>query len=298
MLTNIELPDGINIIKRGAFQETGLTNIEFPSSLETIEPLAFHCCYGLGRVYIPRTVKKVDNQSFYNSSAVVMLYADSDAAEGFSYWEGEPVPFGFVSPNAPDFELHKVKRNDGSSYLSIDYIGDQKEVTFPAVVGGINVLAIEVAAGSKSRTIEEVIIPEGIVEIKYNAFYLDYALKSLTLPRSLVIFNSDGIASNVEIRCFRGSAADGWARFSNYPVAYLNDDTSIPQADNVISLPSAIKTIESMAFMDVTSKYYRIPESISFIADDAFPNDSTLLVKWGSFADQWAKDHSYAIYYD
>ena len=59
-ITSIELPEGIETIRKDAFVSTKIKKIVFPQSLKTIEEHAFSCCSKLvGDIVIPRSVTEM-----------------------------------------------------------------------------------------------------------------------------------------------------------------------------------------------------------------------------------------------
>ncbi len=62
----IELPEGVTIIKRSAFEGcTSLRKVVLPKSVERIEEEAFYNCYSLAEINIPGCTK-VHQTAFYN----------------------------------------------------------------------------------------------------------------------------------------------------------------------------------------------------------------------------------------
>ena len=66
---------------------------------------------------------------------------------------------------------------------------------------------------------------------------------------------------------------------------------------HVLTLPSALTTIESEAFADLSAvDGIRIPETVTSIAEDAFRgSDITILTPIGSYAAQWAEAHGIPV---
>ena len=233
-LKTIDLPTELKGIGRSAFQESGLTEIVFPKGLETIESQAFHLCFGLGDVYVPRSVTTFENP-FYNSSAKVFIYADSGAANELAYKEGEPIGWSFISPSSPNFIIHKVECDDGSYYLSVDdYLGKEEFITLPTEIDGIKVKKIEAYAFSKSLQLREVCIPEGYKEIGYLAFYLNDSLKTIFVSNTIDIIDETAFEHKPVIQCYSNSYAKKWAKEREIPYKLVDDINALLLGHNYI----------------------------------------------------------------
>ena len=72
-ISNVEMPDRINYISFGAFQESGLTSITLPNSLKSITGNMFRKCFALESITIKANVKEIDEGAFdycYNLKTV------------------------------------------------------------------------------------------------------------------------------------------------------------------------------------------------------------------------------------
>lgn len=63
-LTSITLPDGLEYIGPGAFQQSGLTSIVIPASVKTISENAFYSAHSLTSVNIPDGITRIETSSF------------------------------------------------------------------------------------------------------------------------------------------------------------------------------------------------------------------------------------------
>ena len=58
-LTSVNIPETVTSIGSQAFNFTGITEIDFPNSLESIESGAFQGCGGLTSMFVPQSVTNV-----------------------------------------------------------------------------------------------------------------------------------------------------------------------------------------------------------------------------------------------
>ena len=271
-LQQINFPDGLTYIGRSAFQGTGLISLVFPECIDTIGDYAFHVCFGLGNVFIPKNASNVSDITFYNSSAVVYMYADSKAADNFMYKEsGDTISGAFRSPSEPEYIIHKVERDDGTTYLTIgDYVGEKTEIVLPSEIDGIRVRAVEGYAFQKAKQLISVWIPDGYTSIKYLAFYTNQKLCSVRVPATVTSINQ-AFDNRPTLQCYEGSYAHQWAIENDCPVSLI--DGIGYEGKNTLILPAQLSVIESEAFANNSDvEIILVPDSIKEIQSRAFAN--------------------------
>lgn len=66
-----------------------------------------------------------------------------------------------------------------------------------------------------------------------------------------------------------------------------------------MTVPDGVQTIGERAFADSSLEYVKLPESLSFIADDAFNGctDLILEVSKNSYAERWCRKNDMAYVY-
>ena len=73
-LTNIEIPNSVTSIESSAFSGcTGLTSIEIPNSVTSIGSDAFNGCTGLTSIVIPNSITSIGDYAFYGCSGLTNI---------------------------------------------------------------------------------------------------------------------------------------------------------------------------------------------------------------------------------
>lgn len=141
------VPDGVVNIAEKAFASSKITDIEFPSSLESIGFEAFYHCDNLKKVYVPDTVKTLEMRVFAYSAAL----------------ESVRLPEGLTSvPNALFQECKSLR-----------------SVQIPSGVTKIEDSAFAYTA------LTDVVIPDGVTEIAVRAFQ-GCNLTKAVIPASVI----------------------------------------------------------------------------------------------------------------
>lgn len=241
-LTKIHWPNSVKEIGSWAFQNcSGMKDKELiiPDSVETIGEYAFYGCYNI--VKIPTSVSTV-NQSAFTGSSMVLVEAGSKPAGWHYEWADSTVT---VVWNFKEFHT------------------DSQGVKY-AVLNNDEMIAMGYEGNA-----EELIIPEGVVEIAPYAFRDQQTLHKITLPKSLraigeSAFENCGRLHTVELQ--EGLLTIGSMAFCG--------NSSLGN----IQLPNSLTSIGGFAFQYCTSlQSIVIPEKITIIEGETFGYCSTLL---------------------
>ena len=164
-VTNLVVPENISEIKNYAFHGcSGLTNASIPNSATIIGDKAFASCSGLTSLTIGNSVTTIGNSAFYNCSGLTSITIPSSVTTiekgAFSISNGK---------------LTAVHISDLSAWCRIDFEDIYSNPLYYAKNLYLN--------GEK---VTDLVVPNGVVEIKKNTFYNCTGLVSATIPSTVV----------------------------------------------------------------------------------------------------------------
>ena len=156
-MTSIELPSSIKTIEPGAFMNCyGLTSIDLPEGLESIGNLAFVACENLEKVTIPSTVQDIGYMAF-NMNTKLRNITIPEGVEVIEYMT-------FSSCHA----LKDVVLPQSLKAIGTEAFGSCKQLT--QVVIPDAVVEIGDKAFSNCENLTEITIGKGVKNISSNAF--------------------------------------------------------------------------------------------------------------------------------
>ena len=241
-LTSIEIPNSVTSIDNSAFFNcSGLTSITIPNSVTRIGNSVFHGCSGLTSVTIPNSVTSISAYAFYgcsgltsieipNTVTTISLRAFSDCS-------------GLTSIEIPN---------------SVTFIGSRafygcSGLTSITVESGNTVYdsrnncnaIIETASNKLIAGCKNTIIPNSVISIGREAFYLCSSLTSIEIPNSVTSIGS--------------SAFYGCSGLTN------------------VTIPNSVTSIDNLTFCLCSGlTNVTIPNSVTTIGNDAFYGCSSL----------------------
>ena len=212
LLTSITIPSHIKQIGGGAFAGTGISKIIIPNGVTKIRSWTFRACKNLKEVVLPNSVDSIFEEAFRFSAIG-----------------------NFVIPNT-------IKYIGEEAFANCD---NMKIVTLPS---NANIHSYAFA----TNNIEHVIIANGAIEVKRNAFSRFTKLKKVTLPSSITKIGDNA--------------------FSNTPL-------------ESIEIPEGVKEVGICAFQKCKRlKSITIPSTVEIIKREAFSgceNLSAVTIKDG-----------------
>ena len=170
-LTYVMIPNSVKNIGEGAFANCqGLTDVLYlPEGLETIEDYTFETCWQLTEVVIPSSVKHIGRWAFSNCFGLEKLVVpESLETVGKSAFAGA----GNGGDYFYDVQINEVSINDFSAWCNIDFENENS-----------NPLQNSIFLNGEYEA--NVIIPDGVEEIKKYAFYICSPLVSVKIPQSV-----------------------------------------------------------------------------------------------------------------
>lgn len=196
-----------------------------------------------------------------------------------------------ASPNSV-YMLRKVwsykKNSSGTGLIITCYKGPSVPlVDVPARIGRQPVVEIGARTFGKAwnKQIEEINIPEGVEIIHSCAFAFSHTLKTIRLPSSLKSIRSNAFFSMKSLIHLYIPA--GVRELPAQMLAYSNN------GQLEVSLPEGLEVISEDAFFGTQIKELRIPASVTKIEGDrTFDGVDTLVVKKGSYAEEYCAEHN------
>lgn len=188
-LEEITLPNKLQTIGQYAFYDTGLTEVVIPDSVTTIG----YCAFGYYISASGQTASKDEAFTIVGrQGGAASVYAHDSDSE-YEYKNN----FTFMTPE--DYEEQKREEQALNSTRSGDYnyavvdgkimltfcFSEDDVITVPDTIDGKKIDAIYTSCFNASCQATEIIIPEGIKELKRRAFYQCGNLKKVTVASSV-----------------------------------------------------------------------------------------------------------------
>lgn len=184
-LGEVVLPDTLERIGRFAFANSGLRSIVIPGSVETVDEKAFYYCEKLKNVTLHEGLLRIGEQAFAHSGVIAAVLPGSLKELGHRAFFKSHIVFDGSNRTFACSPENRSIACDGQGGL---YYGE----TFVELLSGVK--RYEVAPGTNTiaahafqwnEDIQEVILPEGILEIGESAFRGCRNLTRLHLPKTL-----------------------------------------------------------------------------------------------------------------
>ncbi len=252
--------------KTGAFDESGITQIDFPNSLTYIGSYAFRLCKSLQTLAIESSVTNIGSYAFAKCSAMTSVVINGTSQTKIGSYAFE--------------SCSNLQTADIKAYF------------------------INTGAFSKCAMLSNLTLREGLNQLSYSVFAYDVSLYSVTLPSSLTlaeknVFNNCSKLvelqnlSNVELTKtdipsvlkFR-SATTSSAIFKQDDFVFFFDDEQQKtylllyegnQAEVTLPILDGDYELFNGAFKGCAFTQVTIPQGVTVIADNAFASCKSLL---------------------
>lgn len=320
-LSSVLLPEGVTLIAEQAFWGcSNLKTVTLPGTLAIIGDEAFGSCASLASVKLPDQVTSLGQSMF------------KGCASGFTIF----VQSGTVTANTCDsrginYEIpHSVSGNweyavlKGDTAATVWYCGSDANVTVPTALDGIPVQHVGERAFYGNKTVESVVIPEGILSVRASAFEDCTKLVSVSLPESLQSvsrYAMIGTRSTLMITAPESSFAESFCRsegLTYVPPAVVSGDWLYMKQDffsvkivgyqgnaKTVKVPNeldgySVKAIGKNAFADADQlKEIWILENVQSIEDGAFADceNVSIFVQQYSYVEDYCRANGIAVKY-
>ena len=249
--------------------------LKMPNNLQVIGEQAFYGDRSLDKVVLPSGVREIRAKAFANSSLKEIFLPNSltwiadDAfdkpekvtirANAGTYAYLWAAAHGYLSATPTE---GLVFESYGNKYYVTGYEGQDANVIIPAQKDGYPVTGIADCAFMWNYRISNVVVPNGVTYIGYEAFSNCTGLTGIFLPDSLTTINANAFKACSRLRS--------------------------------VTIPSGVETISSETFYSCISlRGVTIPDTVTTIGSKAFYNCPNLIIKTtaGSATEAYAQKY-------
>ena len=283
-LTAIELPTGLMSIEGYAFGDcTGLTAIALPAGLESIGNCTFYGCTGLTSIDLPEGLESIGYGAFWGCTGLTSI----DLPDGLTSIKGATF-YGCTGLTSIDLPAGLMSIEGGEDYRGGAFRGctGLTEIVFPAGLESIGYSAFSSCTGLTSialpaglTSIEggtfngctgltSIAFPEGLESIGYSAFSSCTGLTEIAFPAGL-----ESIGNRTFYGCTGLTSIDLPESLESIGSSAFSGCTGLTSID----LPDGLTSIVSGAFWGCTGlTEIAFPAGLASIGSDAFRNCDSL----------------------
>ena len=281
-LTNVKIASSVKTLGISAFEQSGITEIAIPKTVESIGVNQFRECWNLNKVSLPDNITQIEYGMFYGCGQLENIsIPDSVSYIGErAFYECRSlkeiiIPSGVSSINDYTFEnctsLTKVVIPDTVSRIGSSAFENTKlnKIDIPNSVTSIRDYAFR-----DCDSLETVTIPASVQSIGYLAFNNERSLKSITVDENNSYFSSsDGVLFDKKKEKLLVCPATKTGIYT-IPETVI-EIGAMAFANNVglteVKIPSSVKTLDACSFQQCKSlEKIEIPGSVTFMGAASF----------------------------
>lgn len=210
---NVTIPEHVQVIESGAFENCMITKIEIPETVKEIKAAAFAGCSHLIEIKLPKNITILEEGIFEGCTSLVMMELPEKLCEiGDSAFKNCTSMESIVIPKM-------VKRIGSGAFAGCSNL---ESVEIPEAV-----LEVEYSLFEDCVSLITVVIPEGVTRIYHSAFCNCENLVSIAIPNSVVEISSDWVfnrCKKLTIYCNKGSYAEQYAKENEIEYITVNEE--------------------------------------------------------------------------
>lgn len=262
----------VTAIANRAFVNSGMTDVDIPTSVTSIGIAAFGGCKNLSLIFIPSSVTFIGFAAFTQSTCLITVDGSNP---NYSSYEG--MLLNKDKTNLIQCPISKANCTIPLSVTTIEnqafyYCSSLSSITIPSSVTTIGDNVFNNCSGLISIT-----IPSSVNTIGDGAFFNCTGLIAINIPSSTTAI---GIRAFYNCKCLITVDSNN-PNYSSYEGAFFNKDKTVlihcPTSKTNYDIPLSVNTIESYAFNNCTKlSSITIPSSVTAIGDNAL-RDCTVL---------------------
>ncbi len=256
------IENGVTSVGNYAFYSCGnLVSVKLPESLTRIGEFAFYNCEVLSDIVIPKKVAEIGENAFYGCKKLPEGFVlGQGSIEGGVNWK--MVSDGTLTIGGSGRMPNWSSKNDvpWNSFFK-----GSTSIKKAVIQEGVENIGSKAFYGCSD--LADVEIAESVAEIGDSAFGVAEHLTAVKIPEKVTAIGSNAFSSCKELTSV--NIPGGIERIS---ADIFKDCTKLAQ----VKIAEGVKHIEPHAFSGTVIKSVLIPESVNFLAQKAFPDDTVI----------------------